>query len=69
MFKYEKQMVEVKILCKSSYLPMEARIDRISFELLLAKTKSKNIVLVNGQNQKVEQIRQFCQKSLQNTHV
>lgn len=30
------------------YLPMEATIDRDSFEQLLVKTKPKHLVLING---------------------
>lgn len=34
--------------------------DRVSFELLLLKTQPKNLVLVNGSDSKVNQIKKFC---------
>ena len=37
-FSYSRKRVEVAIKCKASYLPLESRMDRVSFELLLLKT-------------------------------
>ena len=34
--------------------------DRDSFEQLLVKTKPKNLVLINGYNNKFEMIKRFC---------
>ena len=62
-FLYQSHMAEVYIKCRSSYLPLEARIDRDSFEQLLVKTKPKNLVLVNGYSTKCEQIRRFCENN------
>lgn len=44
-------------------MPLEARIDRDSFEQLLVKSKPKNLVLINGFDTKFEQIRRFCQNN------
>ena len=48
------RMVQVEIKCRSCYLPLEARLDRDSFEQLLVKTKPKNLVLINGYTTKFE---------------
>ena len=48
------RQVEIHIKCRSCYLPLEARMDRDSFEQLLVKTKPKNLVLINGYNTKFE---------------
>ena len=37
--------------------------DRDSFEQLLVKTKPKNLVLINGYDQKSETIRRFCENN------
>ena len=55
--------VEIHIKCRSCYLPLEARMDRDSFEQLLVKTKPKNLVLINGYNTKFEQIKRFCESN------
>ena len=62
-FLYRSEQTDVYIKCRSCYLPLEARIDRDSFEQLLVKSKPKNLVLINGFNTKFEQIRRFCQNN------
>ena len=62
-FTYQSQTVDVFIKCRSCYLPLEARMDRDSFEQLLVKTKPKNLVLINGYDQKSETIRRFCENN------
>ena len=57
------------IKCKACYLPMEARMDRVSFELLMRKTQPKNLVLVNGSDAKVNQIMKFCESNQVETKV
>jgi len=42
--------------CEVSYIPFEARIDKVSFELMLRKAMPKNIIVVNTSTQKVEKI-------------
>ena len=37
-FKYSSKKVDVNLKCQVSYLPFEARMDRITFELFLIKT-------------------------------
>ena len=59
-FVYYPEQVDVFIKCRSCYLPLEARVDRDSFEQLLVKTKPKNLVLINGYETNFEQIRRFC---------
>lgn len=63
-FTYISQQSEVYIKCLQCYLPMEATIDRDSFEQLLVKTKPKHLVLINGSGDtKYEQIRRFCENN------
>lgn len=62
-FTYNRTSREVHIKCRSCYLPLEARMDRDTFEQLLVKTKPKNLVLINGFNTKFEQIKRFCENN------
>jgi len=59
-FTYAASTVDVYIKCRSCYLPMEARMDRDSFEQLLVKTKPKHLVLIHGKDATFEQIKRFC---------
>ena len=46
-FEYSSKQVEVSLKCQVSYLPIEARIDRIGFEFLLVKTLPQHLVIIN----------------------
>ena len=63
IYQGKDRMIEIHIKCRSCYLPLEARMDRDSFEQLLVKTKPKNLVLINGYNTKFEQIKRFCESN------
>lgn len=52
--------MEVFVKCKVSYLPFEARIDKVTFELLVAKTRPKDLIIINASSNKVDHIRNFC---------
>lgn len=59
-FSYPSQTVDVFIKCRSCYLPLEARMDRDSFEQLLVKTQPKNLVLIHGKDVTFHEISRFC---------
>ena len=62
-FTYPRQSVEVQIKCRSCYLPLEARMDRDSFEQLLVKTKPKKLWIINGYDTKYDQIKRFVENN------
>jgi len=39
---------KVKVQCKITYIPFEARLDRTSFELMIRETKPQNLILLNA---------------------
>ena len=47
------------MLCRVSYIPFEARLDRVSFELTLRETKPQNIILLNASKRQEQKIRDF----------
>lgn len=47
-FRYTNHPIDIYIRCRSCYLPLEARMDRDSFEQLLVKTQPKHLVLIHG---------------------
>ena len=62
-FSYNKIDLEMVIRCKCVYLPMEAKIDRESFENMLKVIQPRILILVNGYPNKHCQIEKFCQNS------
>jgi len=58
-FEYTSKRVEVNLKCQVSYLPIEARIDRVGFEFFLIKTLPQHLVLMNTSQQKVTHMRNF----------
>ena len=51
--------VEVNLKCVASYLPLEAQIDRVSFEYLMMKSLPQHLVLINGTNSKIIHLKSF----------
>ena len=47
-FMYDRREVEVIVRCKATYYPMEAKIDRESFENMLKIIQPRVLILVNG---------------------
>jgi len=46
-FIHNKQARKFKPTCSVKYIPLEARIDKVSFELFLDNTKPKQLVVIN----------------------
>ena len=45
-FKYSLFNQEIKINCKSCYLPFEARMDKETYELFMLQTLPKDLILI-----------------------
>ena len=61
-FQYQTKRVEVTIKCAVSYLPFEARMDRVTFELFLLKTQPQKLLLINGPK-KTSHLKDFCSRN------
>ena len=46
--------MEVVVRCELTYLPMDARIDRVSFENLMKEVQPRVLILVNGYETKLK---------------
>ena len=68
-FEYSSKQVEVSLKCQVSYLPIEARIDRIGFEFLLVKTLPQHLVIINPSQQKVNHMRDFIRSNNLKTKI
>ncbi len=50
----------MEVRCAVSYVPFEARMDKVSFELMLIKTQPKQLIAFNTARNKAEKIKEFC---------
>ena len=67
-FKYQFNNYELKIACRVSYLPFEARFDKETFELFIRTTAPKELLLVGTPLNKIQKAREFlAQNQLQMT--
>ena len=58
---------KVKVQCKITYIPFEARLDRTSFELMVRETKPQNLILLNATVKQTNKISSFI--ASQNLHI
>jgi cleavage and polyadenylation specificity factor subunit 2 len=59
-FKTLREKRELKINAKVSYVDFEARSDRESIEKLLNQIKPKNLILIHGTQDCIEQLEKYC---------
>ena len=59
-FKTLREKRELKILAKVLYIDFEARSDRESIEKLLSQIKPKNLILIHGTQDCIDQLERYC---------
>lgn len=59
-FKTIREKRELKILAKVLYIDFEARSDRESIEKLLSQIKPKNLILIHGTQDCIDQLERYC---------
>ena len=62
-FNYKLYNQELRVHCRSCYLPFEARMDQETFELFLLNSNPKDVVLLGFSNQSLEKTKNFCSQN------